>query len=433
MPSLESIKKKLKKKAKTSPKTPVKRHTNGHAKGANGNGITGKQSLPKPNSGVQPKGVSVYGVLRDDCERVLDDKNKPDPKTDPKLSTESLLALYRNMVFTRLYDERGMLLQRQGRIGFYVPSFGQEAIQTGTAAALAKGDWFFPSYREPGVFLYRGADPYLMLCNLFGNVADVCKGRQMPVHYSFADLRLFSVSSPISTQVIQATGASLASKIRKEKDVSIAYFGDGGTSENDFHTGLTFAGAMKTPTIFICTNNQLAISVPCSKQTGAKRFADKAIGYGMPGIAVDGNDVLAVYKATKEAADRARRGDGPTMIECVTFRMGPHSSSDDPTRYRDEAVYEARKKRDPIDRFRQYLSDKKILSAKQDESLVTDLKAILADAVERAEKQPPPQIEDLFNDVYAELTPQLIRQREAMLEEQRLRGKFENTSEAFPL
>lgn len=378
-------------------------------------------------------GVQVFGGLRTDCERVLDDKNRPDPKKEPKLSKELLLQMYRNMVFTRLFDERGMLLQRQGRIGFYVPSFGQEAIQTGTCAALEKKDWIFPSYREPGVFLYRGADPFLMLCNLWGNSADVCKGRQMPVHYSFADLRLFSVSSPISTQVIQATGASLASMIKKEKDVSITYFGDGGTSENDFHTGLTFAGAYKTPTVFICTNNQLAISVPCHKQTGAKRFADKGIGYGMPGIAVDGNDVLAVYKVTKEAVDRARRGEGPTLIECVTYRMGPHSSSDDPTRYRDEAVYEAWKKRDPIDRFRQYLGDKKILSPKQDELLLADLKALLAEAVERAEAQPPPQIEDLFNDVYSQLTPQLLRQRDAMLEEQKLRGKFENTSEAFPL
>lgn len=379
------------------------------------------------------KGLPVSGAYRTDLEFVLDEKNRPDTKKEPKLSSDALLAIYRNMVLTRLYDERGMLLQRQGRIGFYVPSFGQEAIQTGTAAALGKSDWIFPSYREPGVFLYRGADVFEMLCNLFGNSGDVCKGRQMPVHYSFKELRLFSVSSPISTQVIQATGASLASMLKGEKDVAITYFGDGGTSENDFHTGLTFAGVYKTPTIFICTNNQTAISVPTNRQCGAKRLVDKAIGYGMPGIAVDGNDVLAVYKATKEAVDRARNGEGPTLIECVTYRIGPHSSSDDPTRYRDEATYQFWKQRDPIDRFRQYLMSKKVLSEKQDQALIVDLKAKLADAVERAEAQPPPGIEDLFNDVFAELTPQLVRQRAAMLEEQRLRGKFENTSVAFPL
>lgn len=255
----------------------------------------------------------------------------------------------------------------------------------------------------------------------------------MPNHYSFADLRLFSVSSPISTQVIQAVGASLASKIRKEKDIAITYFGDGGTSENDFHTGLTFAGVMKTPTVFICTNNQFAISVPTSKQTGAERIADKAIGYGMPGVAVDGNDVLAVYAATYEAVERARRGEGPTLIECVTFRMGPHSSSDDPTRYRDAKMYDAWAKRDPIQRFRQYLEGKKLWDQKKQDELEKELKGILADAVEKAEKEPAPGIETLFEDVYEHPTAQLLRQQEALKKEQELRGKFENTSEAFPL
>ncbi len=377
--------------------------------------------------------LKAPSVLRADCFRVLDESNRPNEKVEPKLSKEVLLKMYRNMMATRLFDERGMLLQRQGRIGFYVPSFGQEAIQIGTSAALKQNDWIFPSYREPGVFISRGASLFEMLCNLWGNQSDVCKGRQMPVHYSFSDLRLFSVSSPIATQVIQAVGASLASKNRKEKDVAITYFGDGGTSENDFHTGLTFAGAMKTPTIFICTNNGYAISVPTQKQTGAQRMVDKAMGYGMPGVAVDGNDILAVYAATQEAVDRARRGEGPTLIECVTLRMGPHSSSDDPTRYRDAQVYEAWAKRDPIQRFRQYLEGKKLWDSKKQEALEAELKATLAEAVEKAEKEPVPNIDTLFEDVYAELTPQLKRQKAQLLAEQELRGKFENTSEAFPL
>ncbi|MBM4304663.1 MAG: pyruvate dehydrogenase (acetyl-transferring) E1 component subunit alpha [Deltaproteobacteria bacterium] len=372
-------------------------------------------------------------VLREDCFRLMNEDGTVDPKADPKLDKELLLKMYRNMALTRAFDERGMMLQRQGRIGFYVPSFGQEAIQTGTAAALVEKDWVFPSYREPGIFLYRGAGIYEMLCNLWGNQGDLSKGRQMPVHYSFPKIKMFSVSSPIATQLIQAVGAAMASKISKTKEVAISYCGDGGTSESDFHTALTFAGAYKAPSVFIVTNNQYAISVPLSKQTGAKKLADKAIGYGMPGIAVDGNDILAVYQATKEAVDRARRGEGPSLIECVTFRMGPHSSSDDPTRYRDEKLYQAWAKRDPIKRLRTYLESKKIWDEKKEKTLQEELKKKLAEAVERAEAEPLPDPMDLFEDVYAELTPQLKKQKEELLQEVQLRGQFENTSEAFPL
>lgn len=372
-------------------------------------------------------------ILREDCFRVLSEDNVADPKVEPKLSKEQLLVMYRYMALTRIYDERGMMLQRQGRIGFYVPSFGQEAIQIGTASAMEKGDWSFPSYREPGIWLYRGTDLYRMVCNLYGNKDDFAKGRQMPVHYSDSENRIFSVSSPIATQIIQGVGAALAAKLQKKKQVSLSYIGDGGTSENDFHTGLTFAGAYKAPTVIICTNNQYAISVPVFKQTGAVRIADKAIGYGMPGIAVDGNDVLAVYSVAKQAIDRARRGEGPTFIEAFTLRMGPHSSSDDPTRYRDAKLHEAWSKRDPIVRFRQYLERKKIWDDKKEKALVEELKAQVAEAVERAEKTSPPSLEDLFTDVYSELTPQLERQRDALVQEGELRGKFENTSEAFPL
>jgi len=372
-------------------------------------------------------------VLRDDCFRVLDEDNTPDSKKEPKLDKALLLKMYRNMVLTRLYDERGMMLQRQGRIGFTVPSHGQEAIQTGTAAALDMKDVVFPSYREPGIFLFRGAGLVEMLCNLYGNSGDVCLGRQMPVHYSFADLGLFSVSSPIATQVIQAVGASMAFKMRKEKQVAITYFGDGGTSENDFHTGMTFAGAYRAPTVFICTNNQYAISVPIAKQCGTTRLVEKAAGYGVPGVAVDGNDLLAVYQVTKQAVEKAKAGGGPTFIECVTFRMGPHSSSDDPSRYRDEKQYEAWKKRDPILRMRQYLTKKKLWSDSEETKLHEQIKKELVEAVEVAEAKAPPALETLFTDVYAELTPQLEKQKEGLMKERELRGKFEYSGEAFPL
>ena len=374
-----------------------------------------------------------HTVLREDCFRIMNEDGSVDPKRDLKLSKDLLTSMYRNMVMTRAFDERCMMLQRQGRIGFYVPSSGQEAIQIGSAAALRASDWVFPSYREPGVFLHRGAGLHEMLCNLWGNSGDPCLGRQMPVHYSFPEIKMFSVSSPIATQVIQAVGAAVAAKIRRTGEVAITYFGDGGTSENDFHTGMTFAGPFQAPVVFICTNNQLAISVPLSKQTSAARLSDKAIGYGMPGIAVDGNDPLAVYSVTRDAVDRARRGEGPTFIECLTFRMGPHSSSDDPTRYRDEKVYEAWRKRDPIARMRHYLAEKKLWNDDRENALQEELKRELLAAVEKAEAEPLPPIDSLFDDVFAEMTPQLARQREAMRDEQRLRGKFENTSEAFPL
>jgi len=392
-----------------------------------------KDAMTKKKSAKSDKDESSCAILREDCYRIMNEDGTVDPKADPKLDKELLLKMYRNMALTRAFDERGMMLQRQGRIGFYVPSFGQEAIQTGTAASLEKKDWVFPSYREPGIFLYRGASIYEMLCNLWGNRADLSKGRQMPVHYSFPKIRMFSVSSPIATQLIQAVGAAMASKISKTKEVAISYCGDGGTSENDFHTGLTFAGAYKAPSVFIVTNNQYAISVPLSKQTGAKRLSDKAIGYGMPGIAVDGNDVLAVYQATKEAVDRARRGEGPSLIECVTFRMGPHSSSDDPSRYRDEKMYQAWLKRDPIKRLKTYLESRKLWDEKKEKALLEELKKMLAEAVEKAEGEPAPDPLDLFEDVYAELTPQLKKQKAELLHEVELRGKFENTSEAFPL
>ncbi len=371
--------------------------------------------------------------LREDCYRVLSENNVADPKREPKIAKEQLLRMYRNMVLTRMYDERTMMLQRQGRIGFALPSYGQEAIQTGTAAALKPKDWIFPSYREPGIFLYRGMTPFQMLCNLYGNSEDQCFGRQMPVHYSNADLRLFSVSSPISTQVVQAVGAAYAAKIKGESDIAITYMGDGGTSENDFHTGMTFAGTMQAPTVFICTNNQYAISLPVHKQCAAKRMVDKAIGYGMPGIAVDGNDVLAVYEVTRQAVERARNGEGPTFIECLTLRIGPHSSSDDPTRYRDPALFDAWKARDPIVRFRQYLTGKKLWNDSLEEKAQEEAKAEILTAIEKAEKVPPPSLETLFADVYEKPIPLLDKQLKALKEEAELRGKFKNTSEAFPL
>jgi TPP-dependent pyruvate/acetoin dehydrogenase alpha subunit len=394
-----------------------------------------REKKRKESSTIPEKEISARApsVLRNDCVRVLSESNKLESKAKSGLSKAELLHMYRAMARVRAFDERGMMLQRQGRIGFYVPSFGQEAIQIGTVAAYTLEDFVFPSYREPGIFLFRGVDPYLLMCNLFGNVEDTSKGRQMPVHYSFPEKKLFSISSPIATQMIQAVGAAMAFKLRREKHIAIGYCGDGGTSENDFHTALTFAGTYKAPVVFVITNNQLAISVPFSKQTGARAIVDKGVGYGIAGVAVDGNDVLAVNMVMAQAVYRARIGEGSTLIECVTFRMGPHSSSDDPSRYRDEKLYQAWKKRDPIERFRSYLCGRQLWDDRKEKELWSDLKEEMAHAAERAEKIPLPDVTSLFEDVYATMSPVLIKQQRGLLEEQRVRGTFENSSEAFPL
>jgi 2-oxoisovalerate dehydrogenase E1 component alpha subunit len=328
----------------------------------------------------------------------------------PPLPKEELLRLYRAMVLTRFLDERAIKLQRQGRIGFYVPSTGQEGAHVGAAAALGPQDWVFPSYRDPGVALLRGATVVELLHQCWGNSADNTKGRQMPVHYSFKKQNFVSISSPIATQIVQAAGAAMAMKIRKEPHVAMTFFGDGATSANDFHTGLNFAGVFAAPCVFVCENNGWAISVPLEGQTASATIAAKAEAYGMPGVRVDGNDVLAVHAAATEAVERARGGGGPTLIEAVTFRMGPHSSSDDPTRYRDPALCEAWSKKDPIERFRAYLVRRKLLPDALDEEIRAGCTGEIDRAIEQAEKLGPPGISTLFDDVFAAPTPQLAEQ-----------------------
>jgi pyruvate dehydrogenase E1 component alpha subunit len=306
-------------------------------------------------------------------------------------------------------------LQRQGRIGFYVPSTGEEACQVGSAMALEKRDWVFPAYREPGAALWRGFPIGTLIAQAYGNANDPQRGRQMPNHYGGRDINYVPVSSPVGTQIPQAVGAAWAAKIRKDNIVTITYFGDGATSEGDFHTAINFAGVFKTPTIFFCKNNQWAISVPVSRQTAAKTLAGKARAYGLDGSRVDGNDLLAVYAATKAAVEKARAGGGPTLIEAVTYRMGPHSSSDDPTRYRPKEEVEAWARRDPIDRMRKYLELKGLWTKDQDEALRAELDELVQNTIKEVERHPPPPIESLFEDVYAEMTPQISEQMDAYL------------------
>lgn len=281
--------------------------------------------------------------------------------TLPKLSSEDLLFLYRSMLLNRRIDERMIKLQRQGRIGFFVGSTGEEASIIGSAFALEKDDWIVPCYREIGAALVRGYPLFDFMCQLFGNEKDAMKGRQMPCHWGSSKLKLASVSSTVGSQIPQAAGIAHAMKISGTKEVALTYFGDGATSEGDFHVALNFAGVFDLPVIFFCRNNQWAISVPLEKQTASKNIAVKAIAYGIEGMQVDGNDVLAVYEATRSALSRARKGDGPTLIEALTYRQGAHTTADDPRAYREDEEVEKWMQKDPITRFDRFLVDQGLL------------------------------------------------------------------------
>ena len=365
---------------------------------------------------------------------VMEAKGKAKGRTPKGLGDDDLKALFRAMLFTRLFDQRGMNLQRQGRIGFFVPSMGQEASQIGTGYAMGNKDVLYPSYRTHSLALLKGVPLKVLYDQLWGNATDLVKGRQMPNHFAIPSINWVSISSPIGTQISQAAGAARAAQIRGDKDVAVwAWFGDGGTSSNDFHAGLNFAGVWKAPCIFMCENNHWAISVPEEMQTASVSFADKAVAYGMRGVRVDGNDVLAVYEAAREARDRAVAGDGPTLIETVTFRMGPHSSSDDPKRYQPPELFEAWQKRDPIDRYREWLEAKDLWSKDEEEALAAELQKEIATAVEAAESTPAPDVETVFDDVYAELPKMLIEQREALRAQIKASGAIEDGGGAFPL
>lgn len=326
-----------------------------------------------------------------------------DTKIEPDLSNEQLTKLYYYLVLVRTLDQKCMNLQRQGRIGFYVPCIGQEASHIGSAYALKPEDWIFPAYREPGAILIRGYPLVKFISQLIGNSNDPQKGRQMPNHFGDKSVNYVTPSSPVATQVPQATGAAMASKILGDKNVVLVFFGDGATSTGDFHAGMNFAGVFQAPVVFVCQNNQYAISVPVRKQTASMSIAIKANAYGFEGVRVDGNDILAVYRAVKDAVDKARSGKGPTLIESVTYRMGPHSTSDDPTRYRDAAEVDEWKKRDPVERFRLYLSKKNLLSEKEDQAIRERAAKEIDDAVTIAEKFTPPTVESMFEDVYASM------------------------------
>ena len=349
--------------------------------------------------------ITVDETLR----RVLDEQGR-EVAAPPAVPDADLLALHRHMLKMRLLDQRMLSLQRQGRIGFYGMATGQEASVTGAAYPLRKGDWVFHALRETGVCLWRGTSIQELVCQLIGNSGDVLLGRQMPMHFSDRKVNSVAWSSVIGTQLPHAMGAAYAAKLLKHDTVCVGFIGDGGTSIGDFHAALNFAAVWKVPVVFFCQNNQWAISVPLAAQTASSSIAVKAVAYGMPGLRVDGNDLLAVIAAQAEAVERARSGGGPTLIESVTFRMGGHSSSDDPTRYRDATLVETWEKRDPVIRFGAWLRSKSLLTDGLVEQWTSEINDEISAAVTAAEAMPPPGIESIFTDVYAEMPPHLVEQ-----------------------
>jgi len=331
---------------------------------------------------------------------------------EPKIPDTVLLKMLDTMMLIRIMDEKGMRLQRQGRIGFHVPYTGQEATQTGVAAALNSDDLVFPSYREPAIALYRGLPLEEIIHHWFGNKLDPQIGRRLPGLFGSKDHFFVNSSAPIGTQIVQASGAGYAAKYLKDGKVVLTFFGDGATSSNDFHSGMNFAGVFKTPTVFFCQNNQYAISVPFSKQTASDGIAIKSKAYGMPGFQVDGNDVLAIYRLVTEAAERARNGGGPTLIEAITYRVGPHTSSDDPTRYRTSEEVEEWQRKDSIARFKAYLKDKGLITGKEFRKIQDKHDASLNALIKEAEHVKKPAIETMFTDVYADIPWHLQEQLE---------------------
>jgi pyruvate dehydrogenase E1 component alpha subunit len=345
-----------------------------------------------------------------DLRRVIGDgAGQPDGEVDG-LGADALLQLYRNLVLLRTYDERSVVYHRQGRIGTYAIFWNHEAMQAGSVFALEDRDWIFPAYRESAIGLLRGMPVSTVLSWWRGHPA----GWWDPTEFNVA-----SICVPIATQIPHAVGFAWGSALKREDRVALTLFGDGATSEGSFHEGATFAGVMKAPVILFCNNNQWAISTPLSSQTAAPTLADKAIGYGIPGVRVDGGDVLAVYEATRDAVARARAGEGPTFIEAVTYRTAPHATADDPSLYIDEERVEEERENECVGRFERYLKRLGALTDAQAEEIKQDALQLMREGIAQAEAEPPADVSLVFEHAYGTPPPS---QAEDLAELRRILG-----------
>jgi pyruvate dehydrogenase E1 component subunit alpha len=337
-------------------------------------------------------------VIPDERElrRVIGDGEAlPDGEVEG-LGESDLIELYRGMVRLRTYDERSLVYHRQGRIGTYAIFWNHEAMQVGSWYALEREDWIFPSYRESAIGILRGLPVSTVLSWWRGHPAG---------WWSPADYNVASICVPIGTHVPHASGLAWGKKLRGEQTVAVAYFGDGATSEGSFHEGANFAAVMRAPVILFCNNNGWAISTPLSAQTAAETLADKAVGYGMPGVRVDGGDVLAVYEATREAVERARASEGPTFIEAISYRAAPHATADDPTAYIDLERVEEEKRNECLGRYERYLRRAGVLSDELAEQIKQEALEEMRAGIAEAEAEPPADPELLFTNAYVDPPP----------------------------
>lgn len=338
---------------------------------------------------------------------VLSEEGELDEELAPAVDDDTLRRMLRTMLLARRFDDRLLELQRQGRIGTFAPVKGQEASQIGAVSALRESDWFVPSYRDIAAALWRGWSPV----DLTTFNAGYNEGVRIP-----EDAHDLPTAVPVASQVPHAAGLGYAARYRDTDEVVMTFFGDGATSEGDFHEGMNFAGAFGLPVVFVCQNNQWAISTPRDRQSAASTLAQKALAYGVPGVQVDGNDILAVHLAAREAVERARNGEGPTLIECVTYRMSLHTTADDPTRYRDDEEVEEWKKRDPIARFRDHLVERDVLEEDEAQELEDEVDREVGEVWDEAKKaiESLPGPEMMFDHLYTERPPELDLQAEAL-------------------
>jgi pyruvate dehydrogenase E1 component alpha subunit len=344
--------------------------------------------------------MAQLAAAEHELRRVIGDGDAvPDGEVEG-LTDADLLALYRDMVLLRTYDERSVVYHRQGRIGTYAIFWNHEAMQVGSAYALSDDDWIFPSYRESAIGLLRGLSAATILSWWRGHPA----GWWNPADYNVA-----SISVPIATQVPHAAGLAWGKRLRGEDACALVFFGDGATSEGSFHEGANIAAVMRAPLVLLCNNNGWAISTPVSAQTRAEALVDKAAGYGIPGIRVDGADVLAVYEATREAVARARAGEGPTFIEAVTYRAAPHATADDPRVYIDLERVEEEKKRECVGRYERYLERLGILTTGAAEQIRAEAADLMRAGIAAAEAEPPADISLVFEHAYVDPPPSQAR------------------------
>ena len=363
--------------------------------------------------------VRDIGHLAVDLVRVLDDQHRATGPWHPHLEPGDLQVALRHVLLTRIFDDRMQRSQRQGKISFYMRSLGEEAVSVAQAMALRPGDMLFPAYRNQGLFITRGMPLVDMMCQLLSNTRDMCKGRQLPVMYHWKAGRIFSISGNLTTQFPQAVGWAMASAMKRDTKIAAGWIGDGSTAESDFHAALVFASTYRAPVVLNIVNNQWAISTfQGIARGGAGTFAARGLGFGIPALRVDGNDYLAVHAVAKWAVERARRGLGPTLVEYVTYRVGAHSTSDDPSAYRPKTESDAWPLGDPVIRLKNHLIKRGLWSDERHKQMEAEIVDGVIAAQKEAEKHGTlhsggkPSVRDMFEGVYEEMPPHLRRQRQ---------------------